>query len=128
VGWRATLTEKHLASCDFILLSCPNESHNRFKVVQLLRKYMEKHTKEGYPRRQYECSHYQEVGEYREMTTEHLRKYPMVEIPCPSRRFTSQSIAKSECLKRFLVNILLLVVKRRLNVKLNVHCLFIIMF
>jgi hypothetical protein len=35
---------KHLASWDFTLLSCRNESHNRFKVVQLLCKDMKKHT------------------------------------------------------------------------------------
>jgi hypothetical protein len=46
---------------------------------------MEKHTKEECPRRQYECPHCQEVGEYQERTTKHLDKCPMVKVPCPRR-------------------------------------------
>ena len=41
--------DEHLASCGFTLLPCPNECHNKSKVVQLLRKDMEKHTKEECP-------------------------------------------------------------------------------
>ena len=55
-------------------------------MVQLLRKDLEKHTKEECPRRQYECPHCQEAGEYREMTTKHLHKCAMIEVPCPKRR------------------------------------------
>ncbi len=86
--------DEHLASCDFTLLSCPNECHNRSKVVKLLRKDMEKHTKEECPRRQYECPHCQEAGEYREMTTKHLHKCPMIEIPCPKRRCTTRIVRR----------------------------------
>ena len=86
--------DEHLASCDFTLLPCPNECHNRSKVVQLLRKYMEKHTKEECPRRQYKCPHCQEAGEYRDMTTKHLHKCPMIEIPCPKRRCTTRIVRR----------------------------------
>ena len=86
--------DEHLASCDFALLPCPNECHNRSKVVKLLRKYMEKHTKEECPRRQYKCPHCQEAGEYRDMTTKHLHKCPMVEIPCPKRRCTTRMVRR----------------------------------
>ena len=86
--------DEHLASCDFALLPCPNECHNRSKVVQLLRKYMEKHTKEECPRRQYKCPHCEEAGEYRDMTTKHLHKCPMIEIPCPKRRCTTRMVRR----------------------------------
>ena len=56
--------DEHLASCDFTLLPCPNECHNKSKVVRLLRKYMEKYTKEECPRRQYKCPHCQGVSRY----------------------------------------------------------------
>ena len=55
-------------------------------MVQLLRKDLEKHTKEECPRRQYKCPHCQEEGEYREMTTKHLSKCSMLEVSCPKRR------------------------------------------
>ena len=86
--------DEHLATCDFTLLPCPNECHNRSKVVQLLRKNMEKHTKEECPRRQYKCPHCQEAGEYRDMTTKHLHKCPMIEIPCPKRRCTTRIVRR----------------------------------
>ena len=73
-----------MASCGFTLLPCPNECSKDDKVVELLRKDLEKHTKEECPRRQYECPHCQEAGEYQERTTEHLKECPMKEIPCPN--------------------------------------------
>ena len=36
------------------------------------------------PRRQYECPHCQEAGEYQERTTKHLNECLMVEVPCPN--------------------------------------------
>ena len=85
--------KEHLASCDFTLLPCPNEcymyesgSGDKLKVVQLLRKDMEKHTKEECPRRQYECPHCKKPGEYEEWTTIHLDECPMIEVPCPKRK------------------------------------------
>ena len=78
--------DEHLASCDFALLPCPNECSKDDKVEQLLRKDLEKHTKEECPRRQYECPHCQEAGEYQERTTKHLDECPMVEVPCPKRK------------------------------------------
>ena len=73
--------DEHLTSCDFSHLSCPNECK---KVEQLLRKDMEKHKKEC-PRRQYECPHCKESGEYEERITQHLEDCPMIEVPCPKR-------------------------------------------
>ena len=55
---------------------------------------MEKHTKEECPRRQYKCPHCQEAGEYRDMTTKHLHKCPMIEIPCPKRRCTTRIVRR----------------------------------
>lgn len=81
--------DKHMASCGFALLACPNECHEgskRSKVVQLLRKDMKKHTQEECPRRPYECPHCEEEGEYKERMTTHLKECPMMEVPCPKRR------------------------------------------
>ena len=73
----------HLATCKFALLLCPNECQKAGKVVELLRKDIETHTKEECPRRQYECPHCKEFGEHHERTTEHLSVCPMKEVPCP---------------------------------------------
>ena len=54
-------------------------------MLELLQKEISNHLKEC-PRRQYECPHCGESGEYRERTTAHLEDCPMVEVPCPKRR------------------------------------------
>ena len=36
-------------------------------------------------RRQYDCPHCEEAGEYEERTTSHLDECPMIEVPCPKR-------------------------------------------
>ena len=36
-------------------------------------------------RRQYNCPHCEEAGEYEERTTSHLDECPMIEVPCPKR-------------------------------------------
>ena len=43
---------------------------------------MERHKKEECPRRQYECPHCKEVGEYQERTTTHYDKCPKVKLQC----------------------------------------------
>ena len=78
--------DEHLASCDFSLLPCPNKCHNWSKVVELLHRDIDKHTKEECPRHQYRCPHCQEEGEYQEMRTKHLKICSTLEVPCPKRR------------------------------------------
>ena len=74
-----------MASCDYTLLPCPNKCYTCIlNVVQLLRKDIEKHTKEECPRRQFECPHCQKVGEYQDRTTKHLYACPMIKLPCPN--------------------------------------------
>ena len=51
----------------------------------MLRKDKEKHGKEECPRRQYECPHCKEAGEYLERTTSHYVKCPKVKVQCPNR-------------------------------------------
>ena len=87
--------DEHLWGCEFTLLPCPNDCSKNNKVIQLLRKNLEKHTKEECPRRQYECPHCQEAGEYWERTTKHLKECPMVEVPCPKRRCTKRRCTTS---------------------------------
>ena len=79
--------DKHMTSCGFTLLPCPNRclKSNRL-LFQLLRKDLERHVKEECPKRQYECLHCQEAGEYWERMTTHLEECPMKEVPCPKRR------------------------------------------
>ena len=78
--------DQYLDDYDYTLLPCPNKCSTVDKVVQVLRKDLDKHTKEECPRRQYKCPHCQEAGEYQEITTKHLEECPiMVEVPCPNR-------------------------------------------
>lgn len=77
-----------MTGCGFTLLPCPNACEHcnggdKYNVVKLLRKNLEKHIKEECPRRHYECPHCQEAGEYWERIAEHLKECPMKEIPCP---------------------------------------------
>ena len=103
------LLDEHLAGCSFTLLPCPNackchNGDNKCNVVKLLRKNLEKHTKEECPRRQYQCPHCQEAGEYWERRTKHLNECPMKEILCPNlgcrTRIAQQDLFKhcKECL------------------------------
>ena len=78
--------DKHLTSCGFTILLCPNKYKKSNKLVHLLHKDMEKHTKDDCPKRQYECPHCQEPGEHWERTIKHLNECPMIEVPCPKRR------------------------------------------
>ena len=73
---------EHLDNCGFTLLPCPNECNRGDTVIQLFRRDLERHIREECPRRQYECPHCHEAGEYHERIDIHLQKCPMVEIPC----------------------------------------------
>ena len=103
--------DKHLLTCDFTLLPCPNQCKKDEEILKLLRKDIEKHKKEC-PRRQYECPHCKETGEYQERTTTHLEECPKNRIYCPNdgcgehfndARF--HHIAKNVCLNYVLINL-----------------------
>ena len=70
---------EHLSACDYTFLFCPNKCDGGDKI---LRKNMEKHKTEECPRRQYVCPHCEKSGEYKERTTTHLEKCPLMKIPC----------------------------------------------
>ena len=72
-----------MLSCDFTLLPCPNQCKKDGEILKLLRKNVEKH-KLKCLRRQYQCPHCKETGEYKERTTTHLKKCPKIEISCPN--------------------------------------------
>ena len=77
--------EKHLTGCDFALLPCHNECKDGSKrIVQVLRKDLNKHETQECPRRQYKCPYCMVAGEYLERTTIHYEKCPKVSIPCPN--------------------------------------------
>ena len=83
----------HSIECDYALLLCPNECCDCCdvdsqitgdKIPHILRKDMDKHLSEECPKREYECPHCFETGEYQEMTSEHLEECEYIEIPCPN--------------------------------------------
>ena len=78
--------EGHSTSCDFALLPCPNKCKESDWILRVLRKEMETHKKSKCPRRQYECHHCRETGEYQERTTTHIEECPQLVIPCPNDR------------------------------------------
>jgi TNF receptor-associated factor 4 len=86
--------DEHLDNCGFTLLPCPNKCSKDDSVVQLLRKDLEKHKNKECPRRQYQCPHCKEAGEYQGMITKHLDECPMVEVPCPKRRCKTHLIRR----------------------------------
>ena len=76
--------EKHLSSCSFTPLPCPNEcKDDGGKIVMVQRKDLRKH-KLKCPRRQYKCPHCKKAGEYQERTTTHLNTCPKVKVVCPN--------------------------------------------
>ena len=83
---------EHLNTCDYTLLSCPNDCGGGDKI---LRKDMEGHKTEECPRRQYVCPHCEESGEYEERTTPHLENCPFMKIQC-SNNGCSCLIARRE--------------------------------
>ena len=72
---------KHLSICGFSFIPCPN---NCKESDEILRKDMDEHEKVC-PRRQYKCPHCEQVGEYHERTTTHLKECHQVEVPCPNK-------------------------------------------
>ena len=72
---------RHLSTCGFSFVSCPNECK---ECDNILRKDMDEHEKVC-PRRQYECPHCKHAGEYHERTTIHLEVCPQMEVPCPNQ-------------------------------------------
>ena len=73
-----------MTNCDFTLLPCPNKCKDGNETFKLLRKDIKAHKEEVCPRRQYECPHCRESGEYQERTTTHLEECPKMKIPCPN--------------------------------------------
>ena len=85
--------EKHTFECNYALLPCPNKcsvykatpsARDNDKIFHVLRKDMDKHVSEECPRREYECPHCSERGEYQVMTTTHLDECDFIEVPCPN--------------------------------------------
>ena len=82
--------DKHLSDCGYVRLPCPNECGDgdttciSDDIFHILRKDLEVHVSEECPRREYECPHCLDIGEYHEMTTTHLEECDYIEIPCPN--------------------------------------------
>ena len=64
---------KHLLSCEYTLLRCPNQCHKRKRILKQLRKDIDKHTDV-----QDVSMSVKETGEYKERTTTHLKTCPKI--------------------------------------------------
>ena len=71
----------HLQSCKYALLICTNNCHSK-----ILRKNFRRHLTKKCPRRQYQCPHCGETGEYWRRKTSHLKACPKVKVPVPKAR------------------------------------------
>ena len=76
--------EKHVQNCDYTLLPCTNECKILNDTVTVLRKDLDNHLTNDCPRRQYQCLHCKEMGEFEERTTVHFEACPKVKVPCPN--------------------------------------------
>ena len=78
--------DKHLKTCDYVKLPCPNECitirQNVIEATKLFRKDLQKHLDNECPRRQYSCHHCQETGEYQNITGKHIKICPKMIISC----------------------------------------------
>ena len=76
--------ETHLQSCDFVLVPCTNQCKTgNDMVTKLSRKHLKHHLYNNCSKRQYECPHCKEKGEYQERTTTHLETCPKIKVQCP---------------------------------------------
>ena len=76
--------EDHLKSCDYVLVSCDNECKVGDNITKFSRKDLAEHLANKCPKRQYECPHCQERGEYQDMAGPHLDSCPNVSTDCPN--------------------------------------------
>ena len=73
-----------MQNCDYTLLLCTNKCKILNETVTVLRKNLEDHLTNNCPRRQYQCVHCKEMGEYEEITIEHLKTCRRIMIQCPN--------------------------------------------
>ena len=78
--------EEHVQNCDYTLLPCTNKCEILNETVTVLRKDLDNHLTNDCPKRQYQCVHCKEMGEYEERTTEHLRTCEYIKIQCPNEQ------------------------------------------
>ena len=95
--WTGELKELeiHIQSCDYVLLPCSNKCKTNGQIVKVLRKDLPDHLINKCPRRQYQCPHCEERGEYIERATSHLKTCPKVKVLCPNDE-CEVSIPRSE--------------------------------
>ncbi len=82
--------DKHLKTCDYVKLLCPNDcgpkglftKFLRNEATQFFRKDLQRHLDHECPRRLYSCPHCQETGEYEEITGKHTVFCPKMIIEC----------------------------------------------
>ena len=81
-GWVGELRslDNHFKTCEYTLLSCPNEcTNNKKKVTHVIRCDLDFHLRNVCPNRQFECPHCKAMGKYCNIETTHL-----VKATCPN--------------------------------------------
>ena len=88
--WTGTVgtLDNHIASCQFVLVPCPNkcEEDKGAGELLLIRKHLDEHLKAKCPKRAYECPHCEEKGTFASITEDHDQVCEKKIIACPNKR------------------------------------------
>ena len=84
--WEGTVgsLEKHVATCDFVLVPCPKQCVGDDSVVDFMRKDLDEHLKNHCPNRAHKCSDCGEKGTYANITQDHDMVCAKKPLPCPN--------------------------------------------
>ena len=76
--------DEHMQKCGFTPVFCTNQCKSGTILVKVLRKNLNDHVTNKCLRRQFQCQHCNENGEYEERKTTHLKICPKVKVQCPN--------------------------------------------
>ena len=87
--WTGTVgtLEDHTASCQFVLVPCPNKCEEDKGAGEFLfiRKHLEEHLKTECPKRAYECQHCGEKGTFASIIEDHDKVCKKKIVACPKK-------------------------------------------
>lgn len=89
--WEGTIDtlEKHVATCKFSLLPCPNQcTDGNDEVKRFMRKDLHHHTKNDCPNRNYTCKRCKEIDSYVNITQIHDSVCKKKTLPCLNTKCT----------------------------------------
>ena len=76
--------DTHLNTCDYALIPCDNICTKNGSKVKILRKDKKDHLTNHCQKRQYQCPHCKEMGEYQERTSTHPKTCQQIRVSCPN--------------------------------------------